>query len=92
MAKFKFTPPKGFTVPEHEGDKFDLVCTFEVEDDELCLVMLGDTPMPGYENKEKDKKEEGVLKESKPSYGDFASSMIGGMGGGGGGESAGGGY
>jgi hypothetical protein len=50
----EFTPPPG-VVPEDAapGKEFDLVCSFRVkESGQVCLVMMGDAKMPGYESRE----------------------------------------
>lgn len=62
-------PPEGFTPPAgSEGGKdFDLVCTFRAkEGGTLCMTMLGDAKMPGYDE------DEG---EHKPDYKEYASGM-----------------
>jgi hypothetical protein len=65
--KVEFYPPDGFAPPEVEDGKFDLVCTFESRPDgSLCLTMLGDTPMPGYEGKGEN---------GKPSYSKYTQDM-----------------
>lgn len=88
--KVEFVPPKGFTVPEHEGTDFDLVCTFRVKDNgEICLTKLGDTAMPGYGAKDDHEKGESKS-ESKPNYASYATEMAGAMGGAGGGMGGGG--
>ena len=54
MAKrIEFRPPTG-SVPEGltAVEDFDSVCTFRVKaNGDICLVMLGDTQMPGYGEK-----------------------------------------
>ena len=63
----EFTPPEGI----QPGDTFDVVCTLKPEGPrgEVCIVMVGDTPMPGYkEGKEK-------YDEGKPDYGEYARGM-----------------
>lgn len=82
--KVEFHPPKGFTIPEHDGDTFDMVCTFQVKGDEICLTKIGDTAMPGYGPKDS-KSEEKPKAETKPNYSTYASEMAGAMGGAGGG-------
>lgn len=50
--RVEFRPPDG-AVPEGTtaGEEFDSVCTFRVKDNgQICLVKLGDTEMPGYED------------------------------------------
>ncbi len=52
MSKVTFQPPAG-AVPEgvKEGDTFDLVSTFRVEQDgRVCLTQMGDVDM-GYDDK-----------------------------------------
>ena len=56
--------------------QFDLVCTFEVKQNgTLCMTMLGDTPMPGYNGKGAD-----MEKENKTSYKGMAQGVVDGMG------------
>jgi len=49
----EFTPPKGFVAPEgkQNGDTFESMATFKIKGNRLCLVEIGDVPMPGYEDK-----------------------------------------
>jgi len=73
MKRVEFTPPSG-VVPEgtKSGEEFDLVCTFRVKPDgDVCLVMMGDTKMPGYAEREK----------GKPSYKSEHDEMMGAGGG-----------
>lgn len=70
-SKVKFPVPSGFEPPEHEGDEFDLVCTFRVEGDHLCLTMLGDHKMEGYSDKADQ------TKDNKPDYSKMAQSIAG---------------
>ena len=67
--RIEFTPPQG-AIPEgvKDGEDFDLVCTFRVKGSQVCLVMIGDTKMPGYGDKERDK--------GKPSYADEHKAMM----------------
>lgn len=54
------------------GDEFDSVCTFRVKNNgTVCLVMLGDAKMPGYDSKEP---------MQRPGYGDMAKQMQDDMG------------
>lgn len=58
-TRVEFDPPKGFVPPEgSEGGKpFDVVCTFEVKDGKLCLKVLGETDMPGYDDNDGDEQD-----------------------------------
>lgn len=54
MKRVEFAPPKGFAVPEGttEGQRFESMATFQVKKNgDLCLVAIGDSKMPGYEDK-----------------------------------------
>lgn len=65
----EFMPPQGFTVPEgvSPGDSFDLVCSFKMKDSGMiCMTELGDTKMPGYDDKQ----------EERPSYGKYSEEMM----------------
>jgi hypothetical protein len=55
MKKVEFQPPKGAVPEGHEaGEDFDMVCTFRVKDNgSCCLVVMGETKMPGYDDKAK---------------------------------------
>lgn len=68
--KVEFPVPRGFQTPEgmQKGSRFDAVCTFEVKDGTLCMVMLGETPMPGYDKG-------GEQNHPKPDYGEYSKSM-----------------
>jgi hypothetical protein len=69
QKKVEFTPPKDFMLPEGAyNDGFDLVCTFEVNGNKLCMTKLGDTAMPGYDGKDESK--------HKPDYSGMAQSMV----------------
>lgn len=73
-GRVEFRPPKGFAMPEgtEEKGEFDLVCTFRVKPDGmLCLTMLGDTKMPGYDGKEESTEET----KTRPDYKEYAQSM-----------------
>lgn len=89
----EFDPPKG-VVPEdiHPGDTFDLVSTYRLkESGDICLVMIGDAKMTGYDEGEY----EDESKERRKDYGDVMSSMHSAMsdqGGGPGNTDTGGGY
>jgi hypothetical protein len=88
--RVEFTPPKG-VVPEDikKGDTFDLVSTYRLKDDgEICLIQIGDTKMPGYEEGEYESK----TKADRQSYGDVVDSMHASMAAGGEGGNPGGGY
>lgn len=67
----EFPIPEGFALPEGvgPGKEFDVVSTFRVKDNgEICLVVLGDSKMPGYDEKSSER-------ETRPSYAEFAKSM-----------------
>lgn len=54
QRKVEFMPPKEFTLPEGSnapGDEFSMLCDFRVTPTGLCMVKLGDTMMPGYDDK-----------------------------------------
>lgn len=69
--RVEFTPPDGFSAPEHEGEEFDLICTFKVKPDgQICMTKLGDTEMPGYGDKDDQKKDD------KPSYAGMANTLM----------------
>lgn len=79
----EFTPPAG-AVPEGTavGEEFDLVSTFRVKKGgTVCLVVMGDQKMPGYEEK-----------STHDNYASEANAMRSGMMGGGGMAGGGGGY
>ena len=63
----EFEIPEGWQPPENpDPDKdLDLVCSFKVKGNALCLTKLGDHPMPGYD--EADEK-----KDNKPDYSSLA--------------------
>lgn len=71
MAKrVEFRPPNGST-PEGltEGEEFDSVCTFRVKKNgDICLVMLGDTQMPGYDDSATEHKPEYEAPSSDGGY------------------------
>ncbi len=49
----EFMPPKDWAPPETTGEEFDQVCTFRKKPDgQICLIMLGDTKMAGYDKNE----------------------------------------
>lgn len=69
--RVEFSAPEGFSAPEHEGDEFDLVCTFRVKNDgKICLTKLGDTEMPSYSDKED------MKKDDKPGYSSMANNLM----------------
>lgn len=75
--KVRFPFPPGFTSPEgiQPGDTFDVVCTIKPEADGMgCLVKLGDTPMPGYDEDDHNRD------KPKPDYGEYARGIAGQMG------------
>lgn len=56
MKRIEFKPPKGFMLPEGTagGDEFDSLCRFRLKSNgAVCMIMMGDTPMPGYGDKDK---------------------------------------
>ena len=66
--RVEFAPPHGFTMPEgiDKNENFDLVCSFKMKDSgTLCLTMLGDTQMPGYDSSER----------HKPDYSEYTKGM-----------------
>ena len=72
MKKVEFTPPDG-AVPEGtaKGETFDLVCTFELnEEGKVCLTQMGEHDMPGYG---KNKEPEG--EKYRPGFDDMAQSI-----------------
>lgn len=53
--RVEFRLPEGFSTPEGMtvGEDFDAVSTYRIKaDGNVCLVMLGDTKMPGYDDKD----------------------------------------
>lgn len=76
-SKVEFTPPQDFSIPEgtEDGDTFDVVCTFKLNGSKICMTMLGDADMPGYDNN-------GDGKETKPDYSGYAQGMQSQMSGG----------
>jgi hypothetical protein len=53
--RVEFRPPKNWQPPEsvEPGNDFDMVCSFRsTPDGSLCMTMLGDTKMPGYDDKD----------------------------------------
>lgn len=64
--RVEFTPPA--EAPEHDGDEFDLVCTFRAKPDgKVCMTKWGDHPMPGYSDMKKD---------DKPGYSSMANNLM----------------
>jgi len=45
--RVEFDPPEGLSIPA-DGEDFDVVCTLRKKGNRLCLVRVGDSPMPGY--------------------------------------------
>ncbi len=85
MKPVEFKAPDG-VVPEgtKAGEEFDLVSTFRVKaNGNICLVMLGDTKMPGYSDKDEPK--------GKASYADEHAAMTASGAGNGNGDAGGGG-
>jgi len=77
--RVEFKAPKG-VVPEdvQSGDTFDLVSTYRLKDNgEICLIQIGDTKMPGYEE---DNYKEDTKGKDRKSYGDVMASMHSAMG------------
>jgi len=73
-SKVEFTPPESFHAPEgtEAGKEFDLVCTFRPSaDGKLCMTKLGDTDMPGYDDKDEDR---------KPDYSEYSKGLMDQMG------------
>lgn len=56
MKRVEFRPPAGFAVPEgstEAGQEFESMAKFRVKaNGQLCLIAIGDHPMPGYGNKD----------------------------------------
>lgn len=55
MKRIEFKPPKGFMLPEgkQSGEQFESMATFQIKaNGDLCLVAIGDSKMPGYEEKQ----------------------------------------
>lgn len=72
--KIEFKPPPEYKAPEgkQSGDEFEDVATFKIKPDgTLCLTMIGDIEMPGYDNKAEDKV------ESRPDSTEFVQRMTG---------------
>ncbi len=68
--RVEFSLPEGFQIPEGltTGEEFDAVSTYRLKPDgTVCLVMLGDVKMPGYDDKAKD---------DRPSYQTAAKDMM----------------
>lgn len=66
----EFQIPDGFTLPEgtQPGEDFDAVCSFRVKPNgTVCLTMLGDVKMPGYDSKES---------SGKPRYDEYSRGMM----------------
>lgn len=71
--RVEFALPDNFSVPEGmtAGEDFDVVCTLRLKPDgSVCLVMLGDTQMPGYNDVK------GVSND-RPDYSGAAKQMAG---------------
>lgn len=86
--RVEFQAPKG-VVPDDvkPGDTFDLVSTYRLKPGgEICLVQIGETKMPGYDEEDYDAKPAA----SRQDYGNMVDSMQSAMSSGGG--AAGGGY
>jgi hypothetical protein len=64
--RIEFKAPKG-VVPDDikPGDHFDLVSTYRLKDNgEICLIQIGDTKMPGYDEDEYEHETKGKNRES----------------------------
>lgn len=67
-SKVEFQAPSG-VVPEgtQSGEEFDIVCTFRVKDSgSVCLTMMGDSKMPGYDDKD----------SKRPDYKQYSQDMM----------------
>lgn len=65
--KVEFKAPDG-VVPEgtQAGEEFDMVCSFRVKDSgQVCMTMMGDAKMPGYDEKDK-----------RPDYREYSKGMM----------------
>lgn len=54
MKRVEFQPPKGMQMPEGKGkgERFESMATFQIKaNGDLCLVAIGESKMPGYEDK-----------------------------------------
>lgn len=74
MKRVEFMPPKGFQLPEGKlkGERFESMATFQIKaNGDLCLVALGESKMPGYE----DKKESGHRDEGGEVVAAYRSAM-----------------
>lgn len=74
MDRVEFKAPKG-VVPDDvsPGDSFDLVCTLRLKPNgDLCLTKIGETEMPGYDDKEGDYAK---TQQHREGYGGVMSSM-----------------
>lgn len=83
--RVEFMAPKG-VVPEDikPGDTFDLVSTYRLKPSgDICLIQIGDTQMPGYDDAEEEYNEKS--KTTRQSYGNVMDSMHSAMSGSGGG-------
>lgn len=51
FKRVEFKPPEGLAIPEgkSDGDTFEMMATFKVKGNRLCLVAMGDHKMAGYE-------------------------------------------
>ena len=69
----EFHPPKGVVPEDTEvGGMFELVSTYRLKPGgEICLVMIGDHKMPGYEEGEYEEH----MKGERKGYGDYMDSM-----------------
>ena len=55
MTRIEFKPPKEYHAPEGkgDGDEFEELVKFKIKKDgSLCLVEIGEVPMPGYKDDE----------------------------------------
>lgn len=71
----EFRPPGDFHIPDpaEPGKPFELVCQFEAKPDgSLCLVMLGDVPIPKPKYKN-------APAEKAPDYREYSKGIMDGM-------------
>ena len=75
-TKVEFTPPKDASLPEtaSNGKEFDVVCSFKLAGDKLCMTKFGEASMPCGDEKAEPKA------ESKPDYSDYSGQVQAGMG------------
>lgn len=68
-GRVEFAPPKGAALPETaaNGKPFDVVCSFRLEGQKVCLTKFGNTPMPS--------EQKATEAEAKPDYAEYASGV-----------------